>query len=362
MQIIKKFSVFLLSILILVPYFCVISNAYNIVEDTGGTQIININNFTGSATLTSDAGPNTQIQMESTYQETANFEEYTNQFYRFVYKTGFKPSSDYYAYKITIAPTVNSSTFTNIPFYRPCVGTFDQLLRGEGTYSLSFTQTSTLWYVTNSNVSNIYFSIYMLCNDINRIDKSNGSVTYMRPFYDFDVDWKVTLVPYSYEDYIGAVLTELESHGDDLQLILSYLQIFDTDLDDLYTQLRYVYLNNETQATTQIGILNLIRDTIIPTLESIESSLNATPSENADFVQENSSDEFSSVVSDFDGGSAVNSLPNVNVDTTSGGFKGFKTIFTYLMADIPELLTALTLVLTLGFIGYVLGRKLNKGG
>lgn len=362
MPIIKKCSILLLTLFVLVPYFCLVSSAYDIIEATDGTQTFVIDSWSGSGTLTSDAGPNTSLQMESTYQETDSYEEYTNQFYRFVYKTGVKPSSSYYAYKITIKPTVHSSTFTNIPFYRPCVGTFDELLRGEGTFALSFTANSTLWYVTNSNESNIYFSIYMLCNDINRISKSDGSVSYLRPYYSFNVTWAITMVPYSYEDYINAVLNELESQGDDLELIVSYLRNFDVVSTDIYNQLRYVYISNQTQQSTQTALLNLVRDTIIPTLDSINTSLNTYPEEDADYVQENSNDEFSSSVSDIsDGESAIKSVPKLNIDTSQGGYKGFRTIFTYLMADIPELLTALSVVLTLGFVGFVLGRALNKG-
>lgn len=135
-------------------------------------------------------------------------------FYRyFAKKILFTTSPDVYGYKISIGqPTSFSLSEDNILWYRPIVGSLDEIVSGTGSYGNDFKTgySSTIWY--KNDYSEQFLNLALMCYC------ANTSVSGSQSFADFDLSAssKVTVVAYSKEDYQLA-MTEYLAEGNELQ-------------------------------------------------------------------------------------------------------------------------------------------------
>lgn len=137
------------------------------------------------------------------------------------------------------------------------------------------------------------------------------------------------------------------------------LEDIDAWMLELYLQLADVigpYLSDISNYTYQSQeYLLQCRDL----LEEIRDCLNIEGPSYDDMTNE----DFQNAMGDYNADSAVEDLPDIydgDKYEVTAGISIFRSIFNLIFHYMPELKVALTLILMLGFIGYVLGRKLNK--
>lgn len=136
----------------------------------------------------------------------------------------------------------------------------------------------------------------------------------------------------------------------DIMISAQNMEMLLTDMFNLLINIDYyVYDSNQVLYEVLDRLERLLDEMNIDVPDDLDNNLNNNPfDENANnFNPEQSFDD----LPQFEFGNGLKS-----------GFGVFRSIFDNIMNAFPGLFNVLTIILILGFVGYVLGRKLNKGG
>lgn len=372
MQISKKFSL-LFSVFLLFILLSFAVSAEDSILDTAKVTTIDISNFTATQTVNVLSGPNTSLPVNSYMVDYEDYTDRVDQFYRYQYRSLFKTNQKYYAYRLSFKRNGTcTSSFTNIPWARLSVGSMNELT--DKTCVMGSTNNSdfTVWYISNNSVENLYLAMYMLCNDTYRNwygIAGESSVERFMPTYTFTLNYTCTVEPYYKEDFQKELVSLFGDNNDLLELLLSELEHNSELSSDIIDQINSMQaqlhkdnvdtniLLNETKGL--ISALCRNTDQVESLLTGILNALNASSEQNVDSMAK---DDFQQSLGGgmTDGSNAIGSLPDVDIGFSSGGFSWFQKCFTDIFNTMPELTTLLSTVLMLGFIGFVLGRQLNK--
>lgn len=348
------------------------SFAEDSVLDTPQISYIDITNFTANQTVSVISGPNTSIPVNSYLVDYEDYTDRVDQFYRYQYRSLFKTNSKYYAYRLSFKRNGTCTTsFTNIPWARLSVGTMDEFTNKTSVMGSTQNSDFTIWYVSDNSVENLYLAMYMLCNDTYRnyygIAGESGVERFM-PTYSFTLNYTCTVEPYYKEDFQKELVSLFGDNNELLELLLSELEHNSSLSSDLIEQINSMQdqlhsdnvdtqrLLNDTKALVSALCRNT--DEVEGLLTSILNALTASNDQNVDSMKK---DDFGQALGGVtDGDNAIGSLPELDTNFSAGGFSWFQKCFTDIFNSMPELTTLLSTVLLLGFIGFVLGRQLNK--
>lgn len=156
-------------------------------------------------------------------------------------------------------------------------------------------------------------------------------------------------------------------HNDNNNLLSKLDDIFNKQIDietmvvETYIVLNYCWTELQNlvaeQQQTNIYLLEMIS-----IMQEIRDSLNSTGPPVDDLLPNEEDSQFGDYGDDLQNG--VDSLPDLNESLNGSQYTSIARFFTYVFDSFfgifIELYSILTIVLLLGFVGYVIGRKLNK--
>lgn len=209
----------------------------------------------------------------------------------------------------------------------------------EESYTISFAGNEFLGYVLNGN-SYISHNTYPAKDDVYNVLFSADAVQYNQ-----------LLELLSVAQQLGLKLDEVNGNLTDVNVWLQEIFYY------LSEYIMYSLWNIEDYNRQMQLLLVEARDLLIEIRDALGAS---GPS-----FEETMGEDFGNDLGDYNAGDAVGSLPNQfegDKNKIYSGIGFFTKIFDNLLGQMPELKHALIFILTLGFVGYVIGRRLNKVG
>lgn len=158
----------------------------------------------------------------------------------FTYKSLFKSSTNYYAYKVTIEPSSSSTyEYANMN-WRMALGTFGDSFSGDLTFSGSPTAKQTFWLVTNYKEANYNLVLYSDCLQYEYLKPDGTLYSRVDPYLGYNITFTYSIMPYALDDLTDDILYELMANNvltaeqlEDLKVLIGNTDDIENLLQDL---------------------------------------------------------------------------------------------------------------------------------